>query len=175
MKQKVVHCKKAPFDIYIGRPSKWGNPFSHKSGTKARFLVNTREEAIDAYKTWITSGEGQHLLKDLHELKGKVLGCWCHPQRCHGDILSELANVVEEETDIVSPDFHPCPKCGMMVERGIFNLIHHEVAYHGLNEFTEAIKEQFIVLHSEGKTVSDLSTEEALAMMDRAKKKSGYE
>lgn len=30
---KVVHFKKEPFDIYIGRPSVWGNPFSHKQGT----------------------------------------------------------------------------------------------------------------------------------------------
>ena len=26
---KVVHCKKELYDVYIGRPSKWGNPFSH--------------------------------------------------------------------------------------------------------------------------------------------------
>ena len=23
----VVNCKKGPFEIFIGRPSKWGNPF----------------------------------------------------------------------------------------------------------------------------------------------------
>lgn len=32
----VVHCKKAPYDVYIGRPGPWGNPFSHQSGTLAR-------------------------------------------------------------------------------------------------------------------------------------------
>jgi hypothetical protein len=89
---KVVHCKKEPYDIYIGRPSKWGNPYSHKDSTHAKYLVKNREEAIEAYREWITNGEGKHLLNDLHELKGKTLGCWCKPKACHGDILIELVN-----------------------------------------------------------------------------------
>ncbi len=92
METRVVHCKRECYDVYIGRPSKWGNPFSHKAGTMAKFRVDSRQEAIDAYKKWIIEGEGQHLLDDLHELKGKVLGCWCKPLACHGDILAELAN-----------------------------------------------------------------------------------
>jgi len=88
----VVHCKKAPYDVYIGRPSKWGNPFTHlRDGkTLAKFVVGSRDEAVEAYREWITNGEGKHLMKDLPELKNKVLGCWCHPQSCHGDVLSEL-------------------------------------------------------------------------------------
>ena len=90
-KHFVVHCKKERYDIYIGRPSKWGNPFTFKPGiTKARYVVQTRKEAIDAYREWITSGDGKHLLKDLQELKDKVLGCWCKPDSCHGDVLIEL-------------------------------------------------------------------------------------
>jgi len=46
---------------------------------------------IKKYRKWITQGEGKHLLKDLHELKGKRLGCWCKPLPCHGDILVGLA------------------------------------------------------------------------------------
>lgn len=86
----VVHCKKSKYDVYIGRPSKWGNPFTHKEGTEAEFILPTRAEAIDAYRKWITQGDGKHLLNDLHELKGKTLGCWCKPQSCHGDVLAEL-------------------------------------------------------------------------------------
>ena len=88
----VVHCKKAPYDVYIGRPSKWGNPFTHiKDGkTLAKHIVGSRDEAVEAYREWITNGEGKHLMNDLHELKNKVLGCWCKPQSCHGDVLSEL-------------------------------------------------------------------------------------
>lgn len=91
----VVHCKRAKYDVYIGRPSKWGNPFSHLYGTKAKYKVETRAEAIEAYRLWITEGEGQHLLADLHELKGKKLGCWCKPLSCHGDVLIDLINKMQ--------------------------------------------------------------------------------
>lgn len=89
---KVVHIKKEKYDEYIGRPSKWGNPFTHIADkrTAAKFVVSSREEAIAAYHEWITNGDGKHLLEDLHELKGKVLGCWCSPKSCHGDILLKL-------------------------------------------------------------------------------------
>lgn len=89
---RVVHHKKEPYDVLICRPSKYGNPFSHKDNTLAEFKVNTRQEAVAAYREWITSGDGMYLLDDLHELKGKILGCWCSPQKCHGDILVELVN-----------------------------------------------------------------------------------
>ena len=96
MKNKctVVHFKKDEFDIYIGRGSKWGNPFTHISDrhTLAKYIVGTRAESIIAYKEWITNGDGQYLLDDLSELKGKILGCWCHPKPCHGDVLKELVN-----------------------------------------------------------------------------------
>ena len=80
---KVVHCKRHKFDVYIGRPSKWGNPFEiGKDGT--------RKEVINKYAEWIRTQP--HLMADLHELRGKVLGCWCSPKMCHGDILVQLAN-----------------------------------------------------------------------------------
>lgn len=94
-RKMVVHCKKEPFDVYIGRPSKWGNPFSHKEGTKAQFRVATREEAIQKFVEWIAQQDD--LLADVHELKGKVLGCWCKPQACHGDVLAELAESMKED------------------------------------------------------------------------------
>lgn len=82
---KVVNIYKEPSDIYIGRRSKWGNPFIiGKDGT--------REEVIEKYKNYILNKP--ELLKDLPELKGKVLGCFCKPKDCHGDILVEL---IEEE------------------------------------------------------------------------------
>lgn len=80
---KVVHCKKSKYDVYIGRPSKWGNPFEiGKDGT--------RKEVIEKYEKWIQTQP--ELLADLHELKGKILGCWCSPSACHGDVLVRLAN-----------------------------------------------------------------------------------
>jgi len=92
MVPSVVHCKRDPYDVYIGRPSKWGNPFSHKNGTKAEHLVGSREEAIVAYHDWLVS-DGKHLIEQAKiELKGKTLGCWCSPKPCHGDILVMFAN-----------------------------------------------------------------------------------
>src|SRR5579859_1174800 len=93
---KVVHCKKEPYDVYIGRPSKWGNPFTHikDKTTIAEFVVDSREEAIKKYREWILNQPA--LLNDLHELKGKTLGCWCKPQSCHGDVLVELINTQNE-------------------------------------------------------------------------------
>jgi hypothetical protein len=49
----------------------------------------TREEVIAKYRTWL--GEQPHLMKLLPTLRGKVLGCWCAPKACHGDVLKELA------------------------------------------------------------------------------------
>lgn len=83
MQTKVVHCKKEKYDVYIGRPYKWGNPFViGKEGT--------REEVIEKYRTKLL--ESTILLRDLHELKGKILGCWCKPLACHGDVLATLAD-----------------------------------------------------------------------------------
>ena len=85
---KVVHFQREPNDIYIGRPSKWGNPF----------LIGrdgTREEVIVKYKDWLLN-DNPELLRDIHELKGKVLGCWCSPKACHGDVLVELVNKIGE-------------------------------------------------------------------------------
>ena len=96
-KCKVVHHRKEPYDVYIARPSKWGNPFSHKFGTRAEFILPTRKEAVEAYREWITNGDGKYLLNDLHELKGKTLGCWCHQRACHGDILVELVNNLDHK------------------------------------------------------------------------------
>ena len=80
---RVVHCKRAPFDIYIGRPSKWGNPFMiGRDGN--------REQVIEKYRAYIL-GHPALLAAVQSELKGKVLGCWCAPQSCHGDVLAELA------------------------------------------------------------------------------------
>ncbi len=88
---KVVHCKKAPSDIYIGRGSKWGNPYSHKEGTQAKEVVASREEAISRYEEYLLASP--ELMAALHELRGKTLGCWCKPLGCHGDVLAKYADM----------------------------------------------------------------------------------
>lgn len=80
---QVVNLRKSSYDIYIGRPSKWGNPFEiGKDGE--------RLEVLAKYKEWILTQ--QHLLDSLGELDGKILGCFCYPMICHGNILIDLIN-----------------------------------------------------------------------------------
>ena len=86
-KCKVVNLRKEKYDVYIGRGSKWGNKFViGKDGDRA--------EVIKKYREWIL--DNKELLNSLHELKGKVLGCFCKPLACHGDVLAELVNESEE-------------------------------------------------------------------------------
>ena len=82
--------------VFIGRPSKWGNPFTHKLGRRqgyAQFMVETREEAVAKYEEWIRSNE--YPRSALEELRGKVLGCYCAPLPCHGDVLLKLLRETE--------------------------------------------------------------------------------
>ena len=87
---KVVHCKREEFDVYIGRGSRWGNPYSHKVGTLAEHVVESRTEAIQKFEEYLLSNE--ELMASLPDLKGKTLGCWYKPKSCHGDILLRYAN-----------------------------------------------------------------------------------
>ena len=89
---RVVKCGREDYDVYIGRPSEWGNPFTHIKDrtTRAEFLVRTREEAIEKYRHWIK--QQPHLLEKLESLRGKKLGCWCKPKSCHGDVLVQMLN-----------------------------------------------------------------------------------
>jgi len=70
-----------PYDVFIGRGSKWGNPFPIEGKI-------TREKAIAMYEVYIR--RNPKLLAALPELVGKMLGCYCHPLPCHGDVLLKL-------------------------------------------------------------------------------------
>lgn len=72
------------FDVYIGRPSKWGNPFAMKSEQDRAGVIEKYTAYLDRK---IEAGE-----LDPTELAGKVLGCWCAPRPCHGDVLARYAN-----------------------------------------------------------------------------------
>ena len=91
---KVVHCKRDKYDVLICRPSKWGNPYSHKEGTLAEFKVDTREESIQKYEEYLLNNE--KLMLSLHELKYKKIACFCKPKSCHGDILKKYVDRLED-------------------------------------------------------------------------------
>ena len=74
-----------PDAIYVGRPSKWGNPYVvGKDGT--------REEVIQKYRNYLLERLKTGTKLPIGELRGKDLVCWCSPLPCHADILLELAN-----------------------------------------------------------------------------------
>ena len=88
---------KNPQNIYIGRKtkyleeSKWANPYPVPCPSKRKSVVKKFEEYIR---------NNSKLLKDIHELKGKNLGCWCAPKHCHGTVLKQiLEEKMASETD----------------------------------------------------------------------------
>ena len=85
--------------VYIGRPGgnsnqHFGNPFTHKPGTKASVVVGSRQEAVQAFDDWLDGTKWQHveparrlwILSHLHIIKNKNPVCWCAPKACHGDV-----------------------------------------------------------------------------------------
>lgn len=70
--------------VYIGRPSKWGNPYIiGRHGTRA--------EVVARYRKWLC--DNPDLMAALPELRGRDLVCFCAPEPCHGDVLKVMANV----------------------------------------------------------------------------------
>ena len=79
--------------IYVGRPTKWGNPYKVSE-------TLSREQAVDAYRMYIQHYAATEPSEvELNELRGKDLACWCplvdkdgNPVPCHADVLLEIAN-----------------------------------------------------------------------------------
>lgn len=82
-----VHNKRdghPPDAVYVGRPTKWGNPFR---------LDDERDRAtvLAKYEEWLhTQPELQAAMRI--ELRGKDLVCWCTPRACHADVIFRIAN-----------------------------------------------------------------------------------
>jgi hypothetical protein len=98
---RVVHFKKDDYDIYIGRlPNNEYNKWAYPKELRETFPEGTpRQEIIDAYEDYLLSKP--ELMKDLHELKYKTLGCWCKNKggggkSCHGDILKKYVDKLEK-------------------------------------------------------------------------------
>lgn len=73
-----------PGAVYIGRPTKWGNPFViGRDGN--------REEVIAKYEEWLR-GNVELTYSARAELRGRDLICWCSPLPCHGNVLLAVAN-----------------------------------------------------------------------------------
>lgn len=80
--------------IYVGRPTKWANPFRVGSNEELGEVANA-ELAVKLFRDWMHHPEGWLLPRppELLSLRGRDLACWClldHP--CHASVLLELAN-----------------------------------------------------------------------------------
>lgn len=131
---RVVNIKhRIPFDVFIGRrrpygrrgEGLYGNPFSHISHARGVIRVATREEAVDHFARWLAGDKTvaallpsreesrrQQILASLPSLRGKVLGCYCDPEPCHGHILARLADLATAK----GPGDAPRPWTGATAE-----------------------------------------------------------
>lgn len=82
-----------PNTVYVGRPTKWGNPYIPET-------PDEYQEAVDDYEFWQKALIARGYNHNFNELRGKNLACWCPLDRpCHADVLLKLANMeVSDET-----------------------------------------------------------------------------
>lgn len=111
MKTSVCHCKALPGlseedrarYVYVGRPSRFGNPFSHKENTIAEFKVESIDQALSSFEHFVQSTPG--MVEQIKtELTGKILGCWCKTRigfkgqyKCHAQYLAALCEGCKPE------------------------------------------------------------------------------
>ena len=92
-----------PNAMSVARPTRFGNPYkvglancgcrtpgecTHNVGR-----VETRQEAVELFRWWLSVHLPDRLEAKLAPLRGKDLACWCPlDQPCHADVLLELAN-----------------------------------------------------------------------------------
>jgi hypothetical protein len=89
----VVNCQRDEYDVYVGRPSEWGNPFIIGVHGNRSDVVLMHREWIDGLRKG-PNGEEPPTRERIRSLRGLRLGCWCHAdQQCHGDYLAILANI----------------------------------------------------------------------------------
>lgn len=80
----VVNIKRGePYDVYVGRPSPFGNPFRLGKG-------RSRAEVLEQYRAWLAT-QPELIARIRRELRGKRLGCYCSPLECHGHVLARVA------------------------------------------------------------------------------------
>lgn len=84
-----------PRQVYIGRPSKWGNPFKLTAGaSRTRVIALYRADLVHRLRT------GSVTRAELAELDGRPLVCWCAPLACHGHVLRAAAAWAATEPDV---------------------------------------------------------------------------
>jgi Domain of unknown function (DUF4326) len=106
METRVAHVHRDSYDIYIGRRGHgflYSSPFHKPLGMgRDRGEAHAgREKAIIAFAIYWFSPAQASLRKMAREsLTGKILGCWCAPEWCHGDIIAGYLNWKERQNDL---------------------------------------------------------------------------
>ncbi len=97
MQTVVVNINKEPVDIYIGRAGRgedgyFGNPFRIGHGI-------SREDAVKRFQRYFADRieKDSEFKRRILALKGKRLGCFCKPQACHGDVIADWLNKMEQK------------------------------------------------------------------------------
>lgn len=87
-----------PNTVYVGRPTKWGNPYKvsrllcRESCIVLFELLFGIEPSEPLDKFFRSRGE-KYPVAEVMELRGKNLACFCSlDQLCHADVLLEIAN-----------------------------------------------------------------------------------
>ncbi|NIL56234.1 DUF4326 domain-containing protein [Salinispora arenicola] len=79
-----------PNTVYVGRPTKWGNPWGIDK------IRGSRAEAVRLYQLWLTDQRPDLCNAARRDLAGRDLACWCPlEQPCHADVLLAIANTRE--------------------------------------------------------------------------------
>lgn len=95
-RKRTKGWKMPPNTVYVGRPTKWGNPWLIRSDELHRYSA---QRAVDNYREWVNVCNARSTIDAIRiraELRGKNLACWCPlDQPCHADVLLEIANGTE--------------------------------------------------------------------------------
>ena len=76
--------RKPPEAVYVGRPTKWGNPF--------RVDALGRVEAVRRFRA-LLEADASLQAQAAAELRGRDLLCWCPMgEPCHADVLIDVSN-----------------------------------------------------------------------------------
>jgi hypothetical protein len=90
--------RSTPTYEYIGRGSRWGNPYSIFDIEDLDEGEDPRELVISNFKYDFEYDKMRTAKKDeIYSLAGKRLGCFCKPFSCHGDILADFLNSWDDE------------------------------------------------------------------------------
>ena len=98
-RKRTKGWKMPPNTVYVGRPSKWGNPFKIGSYLRSTgglpLVIPSADFAVRLFSEQALHPEAGFIFREnvVRELRGKDLACWCPlDQPCHADVLLEIAN-----------------------------------------------------------------------------------